>query len=350
MRVLPLHALAHGVDPILGGDMDLDASLGGLGAAGLMVAGGLVWAVVCVVATLARRRARVHNVERRVTAAVARERSRLARELHDVVGHGLLVITMHARQPAVADPQARQSLDSIEETAQRTLGEMRRIVGTLRRREADDRAEPRALSSHIAATIAELPWTAQAVRFEVVGAERPLARETQTVALRVVQEGLSNAFKHGSDAPVQVCVQFGAELVVSVTTGRGPTPPAAPAPAGSGYGLAGLRERITARGGRFECEALPGGEFRIRARLPLASPGGWWRATPARQRHPSAHTGAAAGGTGQAGRAGHAERADHADRAERAGSAGRVDRDGTRWIPLRARGLALIGARGRERR
>lgn len=327
MRTFPLHALAQGVDPVLSVGTDVGASLGGVTTAGVVAVGALAWAVLCAVVAYASYRLRVEGLKRQAAVAVAHERSRLARELHDVVGHGLLVITMHARQPAACvDPEARRLLRSIEEAAQRTLGEMRRIVGILRRRETDDEEEPRALSSLIAATIAELPWTAQAVRFEVVGAERPLAEETRTVALRVVQEGLNNAFKHGSDGPIKVCVQFGASLSVSVTTGRGPTAPESPPPSGSGYGLAGLRERVTAHGGRFACEALPGGEFRIRAQLPLATPDPPHRPPPSGQRRLTALTGAAVGG------------------------AGRADRDEAWWGPLRTRGLSLIGTRGRERR
>ncbi|GIG92071.1 sensor histidine kinase [Plantactinospora endophytica] len=264
-------------------------------AAAVIVGGLSGVALYLLVSWLVERRRTDGAAEGRVAVAVMRERRRIAQELHDVVGHGLLVIAMHARQARPADPQLHSAFQAIDRTVQRTLGEMRRMLGVLHRAEPDPTPQPdppaRAddpsaagrdnppLTRLVSDLIAQLPAPGSTVAFEVVGPERDLAGTVLTTALRIVQEGLTNSLKHGRGQLTRVTIRFGVDLTVSVVTGVGADGERfRPGPVGivgqapddvRRYGLAGLRERVVAHNGHFEYGSLRGGGFIVRARLPM---------------------------------------------------------------------------------
>ncbi|MEO3811825.1 histidine kinase [Sphaerisporangium sp. B11E5] len=227
--------------------------------------GAVIGALIVIGVFLVKRR-----INGRVTesADAFEERRRIARELHDGLGHGLLLITMHARRLPKLAPETKVVAKTIEETASDILGQVRTAIGVLRRSGPGHAPGPSApLSAHVAALISNLPSDAPTVRLALRGAEHRLDERVSHVALRLVQEGLTNAVKYGGGGlPVRVALDFGAELEVSVSTGDGALVEHTPALAG--FGLLGMREGVISEGGRFECGPLSDGGFLVRAWLP----------------------------------------------------------------------------------
>jgi signal transduction histidine kinase len=209
-------------------------------------------------------------------AAAAEERTRIARELHDVIGHEITVIALQADAAAAALARAPERaavpIDRIRATAARTLTEMRRVVGLLRDPEEIDGPEE---DLRPQPGLADLPALVQEAR--AAGADVELVIDPPAAApppslqlsvFRVVQEALTNARRHAPGAPVRVRVDgSGAALCVEVRSGRGR---GARPPAGGGHGLVGMRERVRMHGGALE--AGPSGDgFVVRAQLPLVA-------------------------------------------------------------------------------
>jgi signal transduction histidine kinase len=233
--------------------------------------------------------------------AVAEERARIARELHDVVAHSVSVMVVQAgaarRTLATSPAQATTALGQIESTGRQALVEMRRLLGLLRDGDHDDAAlAPQPGLAHLdslaeAAREAGLP-----VEVEVEGELRPLPAGIDLSAYRIVQEALTNSLKHAGRARARVRVRYGREAlevqvsddgtglpvpardggaglaVVRLRPGGLPevTDPVASA-AGGGNGLIGMRERVAMFGGSLEAGPRPGGGYRVAARLPLDS-------------------------------------------------------------------------------
>ncbi|SER93779.1 sensor histidine kinase [Actinokineospora terrae] len=197
---------------------------------------------------------------------VVAERLRIARDLHDVIAHGMSVITVQAGYAGlVVDDrphQARAALDAIETTGRATLVEMRRLLGVLRA-EPDDGTGPPGL-----ANLGELVARTQAagVAVEVVtrGAARDIPAGVDVSAYRIAQEALTNVVKHAATNSCTLTIETtDDELSVAVVDrGRG-------GPTETGHGLTGMRERAAAHGGTIEAGSVPGGGFAVRARLPL---------------------------------------------------------------------------------
>jgi signal transduction histidine kinase len=226
----------------------------------------------------AERRVQTQLVEAR--RAVTEERLQIARELHDVVAHSLSLIAVQAgvaNYVASARPdEAARALGSIEATSRGALGEMRRLLGVLR---DDDPAAPELGPAHRLADLGQLiTSTADAgvkVQLEVRGSQRDLLPGVDLAAYRIVQEALTNVIKHAHTTACRVVVTYAPDAVsVDITDdGRGAPPGAAPAR--PGHGIAGMAERAGLYGGEFHAGPLPGGGFRVAARLPLDStPGG----------------------------------------------------------------------------
>jgi signal transduction histidine kinase len=204
-------------------------------------------------------------------AAVADERVRIARELHDVVSHAISVIVLQARgarRMLTVDPgETRTALDTIERTSEQALAEMRRLLGILRSADDGVALAPQPSLRHLDDLAGEIRASGLPVEVTVDGDARDLPPGVDVSAYRIVQEALTNALKHAGPAHAHVHVRYGDEAVeLEVTddgagTGNG---------GGSGYGLAGMRERVTVYGGDIEAGAAPGGGYRLRARLPLA--------------------------------------------------------------------------------
>ncbi|MFG1942413.1 sensor histidine kinase [Nonomuraea sp. NPDC048826] len=209
--------------------------------------------------------------DQRARMAAAAERTRIARELHDVVAHHVSVMVVQADGAGYAidsDPeQARLAMRTISRTGREALAEMRRLVGVLREEEGagdtDYTPQPGLAQLEDLVRGAGVP-----ARLRVTGAPGELPEGVQLAVYRIVQEALTNALKHGGPrARALVELQCrGPELVVRVTDdGRGAAAPLA----SGGHGLVGMRERVGMYGGRVTAGPRPGGGFEVLARLPV---------------------------------------------------------------------------------
>jgi signal transduction histidine kinase len=222
------------------------------------------------VAELEERAARAEReAERERRLAAAEERTRIARDLHDSAGHAINVILVQAgaaRLLGKQDPERSQAaIETIEEVARETLGEIDRLVRALREDGPLDGAavEP-PLGLAALETLAERHRSSGlAVSTDTRGERRALPPGLDQAAYRIVQEALTNAARHGNgDAGVEITFGPSAlELVVS-----NPTRPDRP-PAAAGHGIVGMRERAALLGGSLDASAS-NGLFRVRARLP----------------------------------------------------------------------------------
>ncbi|MGW4292652.1 sensor histidine kinase [Micromonospora chersina] len=200
------------------------------------------------------------------------ERLRVAREVHDVVGHGLAAIHLQAEIAlhllARKPEQAEAALTAISRTSKEALDELRVTLTVVRRDEAADERAPAPGLAQLPQLRERLAGAGLPVTVEVDGSPRPLPVAVDLAAYRVVQEALTNVLRHAGPATATVRIRYApTEVAVEVTdTGRGA---AAPAGGAGGYGLAGMRERVTALGGSFAAGPASGGGFRVSATLPV---------------------------------------------------------------------------------
>jgi signal transduction histidine kinase len=199
--------------------------------------------------------------------AVARERTRIARELHDVVAHGMSVMVMQAgaARPAVRDDpeQVATALERIEEVGRNAMLEMRRLLGILREDEGDAR-HPQPRLDSVPALLGELEAAGLTVEQQVHGQPRPLPDAQDVSAYRIVQEALTNALRHGTDGSADVALSWRDDcLRIRVSN---PVRGHAVSGAG-GHGLLGIRERVALFDGRFSA-GLDGDRFVTVAELP----------------------------------------------------------------------------------
>jgi signal transduction histidine kinase len=222
------------------------------------------WAAGVGIRALRRER------EEKARLAVVEERTRLARELHDVVAHSVTVMVLQAgaaRQIVDTEPEtAKSMLVAIEASGRDALAELRRLLGILRNAgDDDDRRRPSGVRD-----LDDLADTAARggleVKVVVEGEPRELPPGVDLSAYRIVQEALTNALKHGRADVASVRVRFGdASLELEVVDdGRG-----ASTNGSGGHGLQGLRERAALYGGTLHAGRDPGGGYRVAATLPL---------------------------------------------------------------------------------
>jgi signal transduction histidine kinase len=219
-----------------------------------------------------RRRRNERDLDRAARDAVAGERGRISRELHDVVAHAMGVMVVQAGAARVVldrDPEgAEAALRRIEDTGRTGLVEMRRLLEILETGDGAARAPQPGLER-----LDDLLETMRASGLPVEamweGSPHDLPPGLDLTAYRVVQEALTNALKHAGPAHARVVLRYaGDSLEVEIADdGRGPPPEGAQAP---GHGLIGMRERVALFGGSLETGARPGGGFVVRARIPLA--------------------------------------------------------------------------------
>jgi signal transduction histidine kinase len=213
------------------------------------------------------------QVQRR-RAQVAEERTRLAHELHDSVGHTLTMMVVQAGAGAHVydrDPEfARRALGNIETSGRQALGELDRILGILRDDDVAERS-PQPGLDQVARLVGDLAEAGLGVDLIVDGSLDGLPLDVSRSGYRIIQESLTNVMKHAGPVPTTVSVHRGAGFVeIEVLNG----PPAgggttfAPAESG-GRGLIGIEERTAMLGGSVEAGPRPGGGFRVWARLPL---------------------------------------------------------------------------------
>lgn len=249
----------------------------------------LAVALVAVIAWLlgdsahrSREHARWMN-ERAAEQAVTAERLRIAREMHDTVAHSIGIIALQAgaavRVAATRPDAAREAMRAVEATGRETLAGLRRMLVALRETDPD----PTDPTGPIAPTDPAGPidpvglggldrlaaaTTAAGVRVEVrrLGEVRPLPPDVDLSAFRIVQESVTNVVRHSGAPACRVTVDYGdGALALEVTDdGRGHG-----TATGTGFGLAGMRERVALLHGEFSAAPRPEGGFRVAARLPL---------------------------------------------------------------------------------
>ncbi|MEU9994232.1 sensor histidine kinase [Streptomyces sp. NPDC050848] len=218
--------------------------------------------------------------EAQAKVAVAAERARIARELHDVVAHNVSVMVVQADGAAYvldASPeQAKQALETISSTGRQALAEMRRLLGILRTGEHKEAGEyvPQPDVEQIEDLVEQVRGAGLTVDFRIEGTPRPLPSGVELTAYRIVQEALTNTRKHGGpDVGASVRLVYfddGLGLLVE-DDGRGATHEMYEdgGADGRGHGLIGMRERVGMVGGTLDAGPRPGGGFRISALLPL---------------------------------------------------------------------------------
>ncbi|HEX2292505.1 MAG TPA: histidine kinase [Gaiellaceae bacterium] len=223
-------------------------------------------------AEAAEGRAKQAEREREAAArvAVAEERARIARELHDVVAHAISVMALQVgavrhRLPESLD-EDRDALRHVEEAGRTALAEMRRLLGAMRRNgEAADLA-PQPGLENLDGLLEEVGRAGLPVELRREGDPFSLPRAIDLSAYRIVQEGLTNALKHARASRAEVILHYGPRnLEVEIRDdGAG-----AAATDGLGHGLVGIRERVRIYGGEMSAEPAPTGGFVLRARLPI---------------------------------------------------------------------------------
>jgi signal transduction histidine kinase len=256
---------------------------------GFVVGGGGAWLLGAVVRARRERMGRLAEYAQRLERerdlqarkAVADERLRIARELHDVVAHNLSVVVVQAQamRPIVErDPgRARDLASSIEETGREALEEMRHLLGVLRSSDEQEPGDNGGLGPQpgldaLDGLVAQVREAGLPVTLTTSGQPRRLPPAVELSAYRIVQEALTNVLKHAGPATAQVCVRYqddGLALRVS-DDGRGAAAAlSASSLPGSGHGLVGMGERVALFGGELSAGPRAGGGFEVRAHLPL---------------------------------------------------------------------------------
>lgn len=199
--------------------------------------------------------------------AASEERARIARELHDVIAHGVTVMVVQAGaadQIMDRDPvRARQALVAIQDTGRQALTDLRHMLGLVREDDTLGFA-PRPGLQELDALVDEMRSAGVPIEVEIRGTPRRLPAGVDLSAFRILQEALTNVLKHAGDARARVVVAYtpsAVELEV-VDDGR-------EHPQGHGHGLVGIRERVLLYGGTLEAGAAREGGYRVRARLPV---------------------------------------------------------------------------------
>jgi signal transduction histidine kinase len=209
--------------------------------------------------------------EERSLTAVAEERNRIARELHDVVGHSVSVMTVQAsavrRLMRPDQEKERAALETVEAAGREALAEMRRMVGVLRAGDSPPDLTPPPTLDQLDRLVDNFRQAGLDVSFRTTGEEAPLPPGLDLTAYRLVQEALTNTLRHAHARKAVVHIGYGDDcLVISVRddgVGSDGSPP--------GTGLLGMRERVAVYGGTLTTGAAQGGGFELRAELPVAA-------------------------------------------------------------------------------
>jgi signal transduction histidine kinase len=203
--------------------------------------------------------------------AVAEERARIARELHDIVAHAVSVMVLQVgavrhRLPDALAPD-RDALQDVEQAGRTALAEMRRLLGAMRRDDERIDLAPQPGLDTVQALLDEVRRAGLPVELHIEGEPRRLPRAIDLSAYRIVQEGLTNALKHARASHADVTVRYAPDDVQIVVRDDGEGASTSNDP---GYGLAGMHERVKIYGGEMSAGSANGGGFVLRTRLPLA--------------------------------------------------------------------------------
>lgn len=234
------------------------------------------WVIAWLVGALVRGRAqnaeqRRLRREERAVRAVTEERNRIARELHDVIGHSVSIMTVQtsAVRRRLTEDQVpeREALETVESTGRQALAEMRRMVGVLRQDGAVEGREPAPGLSELSRLVEQFRSAGLHVDVSVTGTAQPIAPGLDLTAYRLVQEGLTNSLRHAvSPSRAEVRIGYRTECLELVIRDDGRQPAA---PAEAGHGLLGLKERVSVYGGDLVAGPRSDGGFELFARLPL---------------------------------------------------------------------------------
>jgi signal transduction histidine kinase len=208
----------------------------------------------------------------RAAAAIVEERARIARELHDVVAHSISVMVIQARggrRVLESDPaDARDAFVVIERTGQQALDEMRRLVGMLRGGDESLPLAPQPSLKQLGTLVEQVRAAGLPVELAIEGEPRDLPPGVDLSAFRIVQEALTNALRHAGPARARVVLRYLADELELEISDDGP---GTDDDSGPGYGLVGMRERVSVYGGELQAGRQPGGGYALRVRLPLGS-------------------------------------------------------------------------------
>ncbi|WP_369394910.1 sensor histidine kinase [Streptomyces sp. CG1] len=227
-------------------------------------------------AVVANLRERAERLEREQSLlrrqARVEERTRIAREMHDVVAHrvSLMVIHSGALEVGAADGERAAAAGRlIGDIGRQALEELREVLGVLR---LDEEAAPRAPQptvDDLATLVEQSRSTGMRIELICSGPRRPLAQATGHTVYRLVQEALTNVHKHAGNAATRIELRYGPDALHVAVENEVPAGPVTTGLPSGGNGLVGLRERITLQGGVFEAGPRPEGGFRVAADLPM---------------------------------------------------------------------------------
>ncbi|GAA3445494.1 ATPase [Planomonospora venezuelensis] len=206
--------------------------------------------------------------ELRTAEAVAEERVRIARELHDVVAHSVSMMVMQAGLVRRRGGGDESALLGIERSGREAVEELRVMLGALRM--PLEESIPQAGLNQLATTVSTLASSGLRVTLEVAGEPVRLPPGLDLSAYRIAQEALTNAVKHAGESAISVRVTYHAGSVELEVLDGGGAPGGAPSGLSTGNGLIGMRERAELFGGSFEAGPRPEGGFRVHARLPIS--------------------------------------------------------------------------------
>jgi len=223
------------------------------------------------------------QLDRQAARAAAAERTRIARELHDVVAHHVSLMAVQAEAATSLLPgrpaQAQQSVQVIGDTARQALTELRRLLGVLRVPATPPQTAPSASLADLAGVLDQVRGAGLPVELDVEGAPYPLAPSIDLTAYRIVQEALTNTLRHTTASSAFVTLRYEPGYLTVAVTDHGPLrdvaavdrrgePDGNGSLAGSRFGLAGIAERVASCGGNLTVGPTPGDGFAVAARLP----------------------------------------------------------------------------------
>jgi signal transduction histidine kinase len=218
---------------------------------------------------------RAERLEREREAALRAERTRIARELHDLVTHSVSVMVLQtgaARQIMSKDEQrSRAMLESVEASGRSALEELRRLLGLLSDGDGDAPRAPQPDLTEISSLVEQVRQAGVDVQLRVEGQAREVTGGVSTTAYRIVQEALTNVLKHARGASARVVIRWADAALELEILDDGPPPTVAGGTPGSGRGLGGMRERAAMYGGTLDAGPAPSGGYMVRGHIPLES-------------------------------------------------------------------------------
>jgi len=216
------------------------------------------------------------DLETKAALAAVEERTRIAREMHDIIAHGMstVVVQAQAGQSILeTDPQqARQVFKTIEGIGRNSVDEMRRMLGVLRNATGELELEPQPGFEDFDSLQQQIAGAGIDVDITLQGSPRPLPPGLELAGYRVVQEALTNVVRHaGRPAKARAIITYGDDALEIEVADDGLGAAASPVTSGTGHGLLGMRERVEIYSGSFAAGPRPGGGYQVAVSLPIPS-------------------------------------------------------------------------------